>query len=162
SICARACLPVPPVMPIPSRVTRHDIMKSLVLSKNIPLKLVLASTSVYRRMLLEKLRIPFAVDRPEVDETALPGEAPADLALRLSRAKAAAVAPRHPGALIIGSDQVATFDGQVMGKPGNRDNAVRQLRQLSGRNVSFLTGVCVHNADTGRQSARLGPCEVGC
>ncbi|HXC40200.1 MAG TPA: Maf family protein, partial [Burkholderiales bacterium] len=65
-------------------------MKSLVLSKNIPLKLVLASTSVYRRMLLEKLRIPFAVDRPEVDETALPGEAPADLALRLSRAKAAA------------------------------------------------------------------------
>jgi septum formation protein len=136
-------------------------MKSLVLSKNIPLKLVLASTSVYRRLLLEKLQVPFAVDRPEVDESPLPGEAPADLALRLSRAKAAAVAPRHPGALVIGSDQVATFDGRILGKPGNRDNAVRQLRQLSGRTVSFLTGVCVHDAASGRQSARLVPCTVG-
>jgi len=112
-------------------------------------------------MLLERLQIPFEVDRPEVDETPLPGEAPPDLVLRLSRAKAAAVAQRHPNALIIGSDQVATIDGQILGKPGNRDNAVRQLRQLSGRSVDFLTGVCVHDARNGRQSARLVPCSVG-
>jgi len=112
-------------------------------------------------MLLERLQIPFEVDRPEVDETALPGEVPADLVLRLSRAKAATVAPRHPDALIIGSDQVATFDGHILGKPGNRDNAVRQLRQLSGRTVSFLTGICVHDARSGRQSAKIVPCTVG-
>lgn len=105
--------------------------------------LVLASTSRYRRELLGRLRLAFDSDRPEADETALPGEAPAGLAARLAEAKARAVATRHPGAWIIGSDQVADRDGQPLGKPGDRDTALAQLLAASGRSVRFHTAWCL-------------------
>lgn len=108
--------------------------------------LILASTSVYRRELLNRLRLPFETARPETDETALPGEAPAALARRLSEAKAAAVAVKHPQAWVIGSDQVAECDGRALGKPGGRDAAIAQLGAMSGRDVRFHTGLCLMRA----------------
>ena len=119
--------------------------------------LVLASTSPFRRELLARLGIPFETANPEVDETALPGEAPEATALRLSEAKALAVASRFPNALIIGSDQVACLDGKVFGKPGNHENAVRQLQTMRGRAVNFFTGLCLHNAATGATHLRGVP-----
>ncbi len=110
------------------------------------MRLVLASTSRYRRELLERLRLPFDVARPEADETPLPGEAPAALAARLAEAKAAAVATLDPGAWVIGSDQVAELDGAPLGKPGGREAAIAQLAAMSGRTVAFHTGVCVVRA----------------
>lgn len=107
------------------------------------MRLVLASTSRYRRGLLERLRLPFDVARPEADETPLPGEAPAALAGRLAEAKAAAVARLDPHAWVIGSDQVAELDGHPLGKPGGREAAIAQLAAMSGRTVAFHTGVCV-------------------
>ena len=105
-------------------------------------RLILASTSRYRRELLERLRLPFDVARPEVDETPLPDETPAALARRLAAAKAAAVAGATD-AWVIGSDQVACLDGAPLGKPGSMEGAVEQLRRMSGRPVEFLTAVCV-------------------
>ena len=122
---------------------------------NGPRRLVLASTSRYRRALLERLGLPFAVAAPDVDETALPGETPAETALRLAEAKARAVASRFPDALVIGSDQVADCDGRPVGKPGDRGRAVEQLRTLSGRTVVFHTGVAVIDTATGRCRAVL-------
>jgi len=106
-------------------------------------RLILASTSRYRRELLERLRLPFVALPPEVDETPLEGEDPAQLALRLSEAKARAVAARHPGCVVIGSDQVATLDGQPLGKPGDHERAREQLRRLSGRTIAFNSGLAV-------------------
>jgi septum formation protein len=106
-------------------------------------RLVLGSTSVYRRALLDRLGVPFEVARPDVDETPLPGETADVLAARLARLKAADVAARHPGALCIGSDQVAAFDGRLLGKPGHREAAVAQLAAMSGRDVAFHTGVAL-------------------
>lgn len=106
-------------------------------------RLVLASTSPYRRELLGRLHRPFDVARPDVDETPLPGESPAALALRLAAAKAAAVTTTHPGAWVIGSDQVADFDGSALGKPGSRETAIAQLAAMSGRAVAFRTAVAV-------------------
>ena len=105
--------------------------------------LLLASTSPYRRELLARLRLPFETVRPEVDETPLPGETPGALALRLAVAKAVAVAARHPGARVIGSDQVADFDGEALGKPGGRAAAIAQLQAMSGHGVAFRTAVAV-------------------
>jgi septum formation protein len=105
--------------------------------------LVLASTSRYRRALLERLRLPFSVADPAVDETPHPGEPPATLALRLAGAKALAVATRAPGAVVLGSDQVATLDGAPLGKPGTAARAAAQLGAASGRCVEFLTAVAV-------------------
>jgi len=119
--------------------------------------LVLASTSPYRRELLGRLGLPFSVDNPRTDESALPGEAPEALALRLSEAKARAVADSHPDALIIGSDQVATVDGRIYGKPGTHERAVAQLRELSGKTVNFFTGLCLYNARTGHSQIRGVP-----
>jgi len=123
-------------------------------------RLVLASTSAYRRELLERLQLPFEVADPGVDETPLPGEAPARTAERLARLKAQAVAPRFPGALVIGSDQVADLDGEPLGKPGNRENARRQLQRMSGRTVVFHTGLALLNAAGGRCQSRVVPCAV--
>jgi septum formation protein len=125
-----------------------------------PSAIILASTSPYRRALLERLGLAFKVAKPGVDETPQPGEAPEALATRLARAKAMAVAADYPGALIIGSDQVAVLGDQVLGKPGNHENAVRQLRQLSGRSARFLTALCVHHSGSGRTLERLVPFEV--
>ena len=110
-------------------------------------RLVLASTSPYRRELLARLRLPFDVVRPEVDETPAPGEPPATLALRLARAKAAAVAAAHPDAWVIGSDQVADLDGVPLGKSGGRAAAIDQLAAMSNRAVVFRTAVSVRRGD---------------
>ena len=115
----------------------------------MPQKLILASTSPYRRELLSRLGLPFEVINPQTDETAQAGETPESLALRLSEAKAKAASTAHPDALIIGSDQVATVDGKIYGKPGNHERAVEQLRALSGKTVNFFTGLCLFNARTG-------------
>lgn len=109
--------------------------------------LILASTSRYRRELLGRLRLPFTTERPEVDETPLPGEAPAALASRLAVATAREVARRHPGAWVIGADQVAGFDGRALGKPGIRDAAIVQLQSTSGSSVQFLTAVALCRGD---------------
>lgn len=106
-------------------------------------QLILASTSRYRRELLERLRVPFEVQSPGVDEMPLLGEQPAELARRLAREKALAVARRHPQAVVIGSDQVADLDGQAIGKPGTHERATQQLHQMSGRRVVFQTAVSV-------------------
>ena len=112
--------------------------------------LVLASTSRYRAALLDRLGLTFRVDAPDVDETARPGESAAAACVRLAEAKARAVAPRHPDALVIGSDQVADCDGRHVGKPGTLERAREQLAALSGRTVVFHTGVAVLDAATGR------------
>ncbi len=123
-------------------------------------RIVLGSTSPFRRELLTRLGIPFTTASPDVDETALSGEAPQDLVVRLAQAKARAVAAAHPDALIIGSDQVACNDGTILGKPGNRDNALRQLSEASGRRISFYTGLCLLNAETGRSQVICEPFHV--
>lgn len=122
--------------------------------------LVLGSTSVYRRELLARLRLPFAVEPPDVDETPGPGEAPEQIARRLSAAKAAAVARKHPGAIVIGSDQVADLDGEPLGKPGNHANAITQLRRMSGRTVVFHTALTVMCQDSGFVQHDLAPVRV--
>jgi septum formation protein len=126
----------------------------------IPRALVLGSTSVYRRELLSRLRVPFAVEPPHVDEDPLPGEAPADLARRLAAAKAAAVASLHPAAVVIGSDQVADLDGEPLGKPGNHANAIAQLRRMSGRTVVFQTALTVMCQESGFVQHDLAPVRV--
>lgn len=113
-------------------------------------RLVLGSTSSYRRALLARLGIPFEVAAPGVDEAALTGESAAATALRLSEAKARAVAARYPDAVVIGSDQVADCDGRAIGKPGDRGTAIRSLTELSGRTVVFHTGVALVDAASGR------------
>ena len=106
-------------------------------------RLILASSSAYRRELLGRLRLPFEVMAPEIDESALPGETPDTTALRLARQKAQAVALRAPGSVVIGSDQVATLDGEQIGKPGDHANALAQLQKMRGRQVVFHTALCV-------------------
>lgn len=123
--------------------------------------LVLASTSPYRRELLGRLGLPFTVANPQTDETPQPGESPESLALRLAEAKARAVAGEFPQALIIGSDQVATADGRIYGKPGTHERAVAQLRELSGKTVNFFTALCLFNAATGAAEVRGVPTLVG-
>jgi septum formation protein len=105
--------------------------------------LILGSTSVYRRGLLERLRLPFTCERPDVDETPADREAPDALAMRLAQAKAEEVAARMPGAWVIGSDQVAALDGRPLGKPGGRDAAIAQLMAMSGRSVVFHTALAL-------------------
>jgi len=105
--------------------------------------LILASTSPYRRELLQRLRLPFECARPEVDETPLRGENPGQLVRRLARAKADAVAARQADAWVIGSDQVADLDGRILGKPGGRQAAIAQLTAMGGRTVQFHTAVCL-------------------
>jgi len=123
--------------------------------------LILGSTSVYRRELLQRLRLPFEVVSPQVDETPLDGEAPQALAERLALAKANAVALLHPRALVIGSDQVADLDGEPLGKPGNHANAVRQLQRMRGRTVVFQTAVAVVCHESGFAGQALAQVKVG-
>jgi len=117
--------------------------------------LVLASTSRYRRELLSRLHLPFSVAAPDVDEAPLSGENPEQTALRLAAAKAAAVAPAYPGALVIGSDQVAECEGVRLDKPGTHERAAAQLAMLSGRRAAFHTAVALLHADSGRVRTRL-------
>ena len=113
--------------------------------------LVLASASPYRRALLDRLGIPFEHRSPDIPEDRLPGEEPGELSTRLAQSKAQAVAAFYPGSVIIGSDQVAVRDGEVLGKPGVASEAISQLSASSGRAVEFLTGVCV--LDTGDEAS---------
>ena len=122
--------------------------------------LILASTSVYRRHLLERLRLPFSVVASDVDETPLPGETPETLACRLALAKAQSVAKAHPGAVVIGSDQVADLDGQALGKPGNHARAVHQLQTMRGKTVIFQTAVAVVCLETGFAQTELAQVKV--
>ena len=122
--------------------------------------LILASTSRYRRALLERLQLPFAVQAPGVDETPQAGEAPAALASRLALAKAAAVADAAPHAVVIGCDQVADLAGQALGKPGNYENAVSQLRSMRGQTVVFQTAMAVVCRNSGFCEEVLVPVRV--
>lgn len=124
------------------------------------MQLILASTSRYRRALLERLGVPFSVADPGVAEERRPGEPAEAMARRLAESKALAVAGRFRDALVIGCDQTAVKDGEVLGKPGNRENAVRQLRALSGAEVTFHTAVCVHSTVSGASLVRVVPCRV--
>lgn len=112
-------------------------------------RLILASGSAYRKELLSRLRLPFEVVSPDIDETALPGETPERTALRLAEAKAEAVAARITGALVIGSDQVATLDGEQIGKPGNHARALAQLQKMRGRETVFHTALCLLDGRSG-------------
>jgi len=112
-------------------------------------RLILASSSHYRRELLARLRLPFEAIAPHIDETPLPYEAPETTALRLARAKAEAIALAHPGALVIGSDQVATLDGAQIGKPGGHARALAQLQTMRGREVVFHTALCLWDGRSG-------------
>ncbi|MGE0875747.1 MAG: Maf family nucleotide pyrophosphatase [Burkholderiales bacterium] len=125
-----------------------------------PRQLVLASTSRYRRQLLERLGLPFACANPALDETPLAGEAPAERAMRLATCKAQAVRDAWPDALIIGSDQVAALDGTQLDKPGTHENAVHQLQLASGRTVRFDTAVVLLDGASGEVRSRLVPCRV--
>ena len=111
--------------------------------------LILASTSPWRRALLDKLAVTFECAAPEVDETPLPGESPRHLVLRLAQAKAQSLAERYPAHLIIGSDQVCVLDGEITGKPLSEENARLQLRKASGNIVTFYTGLALYNSATG-------------
>lgn len=122
--------------------------------------LILGSTSRYRQDLLKRLGLPFSVEAPGVDETPLPNEAPAALALRLALAKARAVAARHPEAVVIGSDQVADLHGLALGKPGSYERAVAQLRQMRGQTVQFQTALAVVCQATGMERGDLAVVNV--
>ncbi|MFZ5548491.1 MAG: Maf family nucleotide pyrophosphatase [Pseudomonadota bacterium] len=124
-------------------------------------RLILGSTSRYRRELLDRLRVPFDVAAPQVDETPRPGEAPAALALRLALDKAQAVAAAQPDdVVVIGSDQVADVDGEPIGKPGNHERAVAQLTRMSGRSIVFQTAVAVVRPAAGFKQCMLAPVRV--
>jgi septum formation protein len=120
-------------------------------------RLILASSSPYRRELLARLHLPFDTMAPDLDEAPLPGEQPEATALRLAREKASAVAARAPGSIVIGSDQVATLDGEQIGKPGDHARALAQLQKMRGRRVVFHTALCVWDS---RACALTGPAQL--
>ncbi|ENH9200577.1 septum formation inhibitor Maf [Salmonella enterica] len=123
-------------------------------------RLILASTSPWRRALLEKLTIPFECAAPEVDETPIQGEAPRQLVLRLAQAKAQSLAHRYPAHLIIGSDQICVLDGEITGKPLTEENARQQLLKTRGNIVTFYTGLALYNSATGHLQTEVEPFDV--
>jgi septum formation protein len=129
-------------------------------TQQIRQQLVLGSSSIYRRELLQRLQIPFEIANPDIEETPLAGESPDVTSLRLAVAKTRAVAITHPGALIIGADQVAVLEGIQLGKPLNRENATRQLQHVRGKEVVFFTALSLLNGQTDRLQTRLVPSHV--
>jgi septum formation protein len=123
-------------------------------------RIILASSSPYRRALLSRLHIPFDSVSPDIDETVRPGESPQELVERLAVDKARAVAEVSPGSLVIGSDQVAVHDGEIVGKPRDHEHAVRQLRQASGNSVTLYTGLALIHSDSGRVQSEVIPYRV--
>lgn len=119
------------------------------------MKLVLASTSPFRKAILDKLGIKFDIASPNTDETALEGENPKNLVERLSIAKAKAVADNVSGSLVIGSDQVSVIDDEIIGKPQTHENAVKQLQNASGKTVTFYTGLCLYNSETNQYQSEV-------
>jgi MAF protein len=124
------------------------------------MKLILASTSPYRKALLERLQVDFSTDSADVDESPLVGEAVQDMVIRLAKCKADAVAAKYPDALIIGSDQSAVLEGEILTKSGNFENAVRQLQKASGKRIVFQTGLCLLNTTTGNSQTACVPYTV--
>ena len=120
-------------------------------------RIVLGSSSPFRKALLEKLDLSFDCDSPDIDETPLKNEHPKDMVVRLAKQKADAIATRHPQSIIIASDQCATLDGKIIGKPGNHEAAVAQLTAASGRTVTFYTSLCVYNAATNQYQETVEP-----
>lgn len=127
---------------------------------NSSMTLILASSSPYRKALLQRLGLDFTAVSPDVDEKAKPGETPEVTVQRLAAGKAAAVAAAYPGTLIIASDQIAVLNGEVLTKPGSRDRARQQLESMAGHRVTFLTSLCVLNAAQGRKQTACIPCTV--
>lgn len=123
-------------------------------------QLILGSSSPFRAELLAKLGLPFIAVSPDIDESPLINEQAHQLVQRLSEQKAQAIAAQHPDALIIGSDQVAVLEGTILGKPGNHDNAIKQLMASSGKTVQFLTGLTLLNSNTGKIQSLVEPFEV--
>lgn len=123
-------------------------------------QLILASTSPFRAAILEKLGLPFITEAPEVDESPQKGETPEQLVQRLALEKARAVAARFEEGLVIGSDQVAVIDGKILGKPGNHENALKQLQAASGKTVTFYTGLSLFNCQTGQAQSETVPFRV--
>ena len=124
------------------------------------MQLVLASTSPYRKALLEQLQLTFSCARPEVDETPRDSESVENMVVRLSELKAHAVASDFPDSLIIGSDQSAVLNGEILTKPGNRENAIKQLQAASGQRITFQTGLCLLNTTTGSSQTACVPFTV--
>ena len=124
------------------------------------MELVLASTSPFRKALLERLQVNFHCDSPDIDESPLAGEAVTDMVVRLAKLKAEAVAEKYRNALVIGSDQSAVLDGEILSKSGNFDNAVRQLQKASGKRIVFQTGLCLLNTATGNIQTACVPYTV--
>lgn len=122
--------------------------------------LILASSSPFRQSLLQKFNLPFSTFSPDIDETALPNEAPEQLVYRLSESKARAAVKHFDQGLVIGSDQVAVFNGQILGKPHNKENAIVQLSLFSGQTVTFLTGLCVYDIAANKAKTLIEPFEV--
>ena len=133
---------------------------SILASNSTPRQLILGSTSRYRRELLARLHLPFDVVAPEVDETPRASETPREIALRLALAKAQAVSAKFPQAVVIGSDQVADFNGEPMGKPGSHERATLQLRQMRGHTVVFQTALAVTCLASGFSQIDLAPVKV--
>jgi septum formation protein len=123
-------------------------------------ELILGSTSIYRRELLERLKIPFRVEAPDIDETPLKNETPQQLVERLSIEKARTVAANNPGSMVIGSDQVAVHDGKIVGKPLTHDRAMQQLREANGKEIVLYTGLSLVNADSGESLTEVIPFHV--
>jgi septum formation protein len=123
-------------------------------------ELILGSTSIYRRELLERLKIPFRVEAPGIDETPLANETPQQLVERLSIEKARSVASNNPASLVIGSDQVAVHNGKIVGKPHTHEKAMQQLREANGKEIVLYTGLSVVNADTGESLTEVIPFHV--
>ena len=130
------------------------------MQKNHQTPLILGSTSPFRKELLERLNLDFITDSPNIDETPLQEESPEDYVIRLSLAKAKAVAERHQNALIIASDQCSILDGEIRGKPGNHKNAIKQLTESSGKRVSFLTGLCLYDCSDDSYQLEMVPFHV--
>lgn len=122
--------------------------------------LVLGSTSPFRKSILEKLQLPFECAKPNIDETAYKNETPQALVERLAIEKSQAVANEFPNALIIGSDQVAVCEGEILGKPHNIENGIKQLTKFSGKAVTFYTGLCLYNSATNKKSSLVEPFTV--
>jgi len=123
-------------------------------------QLILGSSSPFRAELLSKLGLPFITASPDIDESPIAGESPEQLVIRLSEQKARAIAVKYSNALIIGSDQVAILDGQIIGKPGDHENAVKQLTASSGKTVRFLTGLALYNSQAQKMTSLIEPFEV--
>lgn len=124
------------------------------------LQILLASSSIYRRQLLQNLGLQFSCASPEIDETELPHESAQDLVIRLAEAKARKLATNHNNHLIIGSDQVATFNRTIIGKPHHHNGAIKQLEQFSGNEVTFITGLCLLNTRTNHHQLSAEHCTV--